>query len=277
MTDITLTAVSPASPAPYVEVTAENFPVGAATATVWRTTAGRQFRVRGLVQVSTAGVISQRDFEAPFGVESTYRVQHFDGSGDFLSWSDAEAVTLALPSPFYAVFHNPFDPESSVVVEMLDTAASELYRPTDYELFRVKGRSVGIGIFGTRHGITKAQLDCFTSTITEANRFDALFGDYDSDTVPIVCVRTPPVMQLPQPLFAVASPSRLPSYRFRDGDEDTVWRIVGDEIAPPVEAAIVALLGYDDFTAFYADYAEFTAAYTDYREAQLDYSIAGTA
>ena len=54
-----------------------------------------------------------------------------------------------------------------------------------------------------------------------------------------------------------------------------------DEVAPPVEAVIRALLDYADFEAYYSDvggdYAAFTAAYADYAQAQVDYSIAGYA
>jgi hypothetical protein len=275
VTTITLTADPAGSPAPYVDVLVEDFPVGVEAVTVWRTSpSGRAFRVRGLVRVSTGGVVTIRDFEAPLGAEVSYRAEHLDGAGDFVSWSDSETVTLTEGLIEDAWFHNPFDPTTSVHVVITLDAAQEISRPVDVEKFKVKGRSVPVIISGPRRGVEQLVLDCSTLTLADATKFDALFGTYDDDTVPIVCVRTHPNLFLPPTLFAVIEdPIKRPTIA-RQGGTVVDWLLLADETAPPVEAAITALLDYADFTAYYSDYAEFTAAYADYREAQRDYSIA---
>jgi hypothetical protein len=263
-----------------VEVVAEDFDEGTTTVTVWRTVNGREFKVRGLIGVSAGGTVSGRDFEVPPGVVSSYRVQQFDAGGEFIAWSSAETVTMPpLTHNYQAWWHNPFDPSSAVLVEFRGGDRT-LQRPLgDHDVFQIPGRSVGVAIFNNaRRGYEKLQLDCVTLTVEDEAKFDALFGGYDDNTIPIVCIRSNPATRLPAPLFAVVQAAKQPlDLDPADAGEHLNWAAVGDEVAPPAEAIVVTLLGYDDFTAFYSDYAEFTAAYTDYREAQLDYSIAGTA
>ncbi len=271
MTTITLTTDSASTP--FIDVLADGFPAEATTATLWRTAKGREFKVRGLVGVSTSGAVTVRDYEAPFGVVSSYRAQQFDAAGNFLSWSSPVSITLPLPPVNTAWVHNPLDPSTSVRVTMLDSAAQTLSRPNDLEVLVVPGRSVGLTLSSTRRGLVGVVLDCYTATAADADLFEALFGDYDDDTIPIICVRTRPEMRLPPTLFvAVGSPAQSPT---KVGG--ALWGVSGDEVSPPISGFITALLDYADFTAFYADYAAFTAAYTDYTEATRDYSIAGTA
>lgn len=276
-TSVILTSFPSGTPAPYVDVLVDTIDVGVSFVTVWRTVGTRAMRVRGLVNVSSGSAVTTRDFEAPFGVTISYRVEQFDGSGNFVSFSASATTTLANPLPSRAWVHNPLDPSTAVEVTMLSTAVPDLRRRSDVDLFRIPGRSVGVVIAGTRRGVENIILDCAVESFAEADRFDALFGDYDSDTIPILCVRTRPEMRLPPTLFAVvADPQQIPGNN-RFGGEYTEWALNGDEVAPPTEAIIVALLDYADFTAFYATYAAFTAAYLDYTAATKDYSIAGTA
>jgi hypothetical protein len=275
-TTLTVTPYPAGTPGPYIDVLAESFDAGVATVTVWRTVGTRTWRVRGLINVSASGIVTTRDFEAPPDRPSVYRVEQFDASGVFLSWSTTATTTLP-GDPGYAYIHNPFDPSTTVKVKMAGGAADEITRPIDAEVFRIRGRSVGVAIFSARRGVTKVSLDCITETEADADKFDLLFGDYDDDdTVPILCVRAPKIMRLPPTLFAlIGEPGQRP-FNFHRGGESTQWKLSGDEIAPPPEAIITSLLGYDDFTAFYSDYAAFTSAYADYRAATRDYSIAGT-
>lgn len=278
-TVVTLAAHDSTGPTdpPFVDVLASGFPAGTSTVTVWRSLNGRDFKVRGLINVSAGGTVTTRDYEAAPGYTSSYRVEHFDASGDFTSWSDYSTATLA-GHKRHAWIHNPLDPSTAVKVRMLAPAPGEIARPIDLEILRTLGRSVGVAIFGARSGVVQQHLDVLTETLGDADRFDALFGGYDDlDTVPILCVRTPVAMRLPAPLFAVVAKPAQVGIDWAKGGGWTAWPMVGDEISPPPEAIITALLGYDDFTAFYSGYDTYTAAYADYQTAQRDYSIAGTA
>ncbi len=277
VTTLTLTPQPIGSPAPYVDVLASAITAGVSRVTVWRTVKGRQYKVRGLVNVSAGGTVTTRDFEAPRDVLISYRVQHLDALGNFISWSDTATTTLP-DVDGYTWFHNPLDPTTSVRLRMLAPTPGALTKPLDAEILRVLGRSLGVGFFGARGGFSNINLTALTETIEDADRFDALFGGYDDvNTVPILCVRTPSAMRLPPTLFAlVGKPEQVALQPWIRG-EWSAWQMAGDEISPPPEAIITALLDYADFSAFYSGgYNVFKAAYLDYEQAMRDYTIAGT-
>jgi hypothetical protein len=276
---ITLAALVDA-PAPRVDVFLQDAPTFLSSFTVWRTAEGRTFRVRGLVAISTAsGIGTVQDYEAPFGILATYRAEFFDSTGASVGFTDDFSVTLnpLAMEAWSAWFHNAIDPASSVKVELQGQDRQVLKRPLDYEIFRVRGRSVGVAVFnGGRHGYEGLVLDCVTLTAADESRFDDLFGEYDDDeTVPIICVRSMPGSRLPATLFAVVG---SPAKDFPDGanlGERMWWSLVGDETAPPPEAFVVALLSYADFSAFFSSYASFTSSYSSYTAATRDYTKAG--
>jgi hypothetical protein len=276
-TTITLAPAVDIASRPYMDVRVGSFDAGVAFATVYRTVKGRQFQVRGLFQAPVSGILTAQDYEAPVGVASSYQVAQYDSSMNFISYSAIVTATLPrLAAPLYAWIHNPLDPSTAVRVWMMSQAAQALSRPSTIEQFQIPGRSVGVALHGTRGGLTQAVLDCYCETDADVDKFDALFGGYDSDQSPILCIRTDPDLRLPPTLFAVVgSPQQNP---FTDDPSGGGWwALTGDETSPPVSAFVVSLLSYADFSAFYSSYATFTAAYVDYATAQVDYSIEGTA
>lgn len=278
-TTITLTPGLDENNTPFVDVLVTAFDAGVASTTIWRTVAGRAFVVRGLFQVPTSGVVTIRDYEAGRGVVSSYQAQQFDSLANFVSYSATFTTTLPIADgdgTAVAYVHHPLDPATSVRVLMMNTAALAKQRPSAIEKFAVPGRSVPLALHGTRAGLTGIVLDCYTAVDADSDAFDTLFGAYDSDASPILCWRVHPDLRLPSTLFvAVAAPEEDP---FTDDDAGgSIWRLTGDEVAPPTAAFVLAQLEYEDFTEFYPDYAAFTAAYVDYTTATRDYSIEGTA
>lgn len=267
---LTVRAVPTTSKPPYIDVLVTS-PLGERF-TVTRTCAGRTFKVRGLVNVSSSGGGTVRDHEAGFDVVSTYRVEYFT-AGVSIGFSETATANLRRIELGSAWFSDPLSPESAVKVRLLNGAASELSRSTPGLMVEVPRRSVGFSLPGTRGGLRDVVLDCYTETRGDGERFDALFGGYDSDALSIVCVRASPETWLPPTLFAfVGSPTKRPvGYR---GDS-LKWSLSGDETAPPAPAFVTPLLTYDDFTEWYAAYAEFTSSYPDYLTAQSDYSVRG--
>ncbi|MFC5930936.1 hypothetical protein D6T64_12140 [Cryobacterium melibiosiphilum] len=257
-------------PSPYIDVLVTD-PLGERF-TVTRMCGGRSFKVRGMVNVSSAGGGTIRDHEAGFDVPSTYRVEYFT-SGASVGFSETATGTLYGLEPGWAWFSDPLNPESAVKVRLLNGAASALSRSTPAELLEVPRRSVGFTLPGTRGGLKQVVLDCYTETREDGERFDALFGGYDSDALSIVCVRASPETWLPPTLFAfVGSPVAHPVGQRGDA---LTWSLSGDETSPPAPAFVTPLLEYDDFTAWFATYDEFEASYPDYLTAQSDYSVRG--
>lgn len=270
---ISVTAFPAGTPRPFVEVVVDSVPVGTVRLTVWRVVKGRRFKVRGMVNSLAAGGVTERDYECPFMVEASYQAEFFDALGLPLGYSETVTATLTGLGADEAWIHNPLDPSSAVKVRMLAGAAAEITRSTAATTALIPGRSVGLSFPGTRTGVTGVALDCYTATRDDGERFDALFGGYDSDALSIVCVCTRPEMWLPPTLFAfVSKPGMRPN---RSGGEDLQWVFTGDETTPPTPAVITPLLTYDDFTAFYSTYVAFTAAYPDYLTASRDYSVIG--
>lgn len=276
---LTLVAQDAGVPAPFVDISSTGFPGGTSTVTVWRFNGSRSFKVRGLVGLdATSGTITGPDYEAPCGWTSTYKEEFFDSAGNHLAWGvDTPVTTAALPWG-RAWIHNPFDASTSVLVRLMDSAVREIHKPVDFETFRVPGRSVGLAVFtGSRHGVEKVALDCFVETTSEADRFDDLFGDYDDDTIAILCFRGGPELRLPPTLYAaVADPTQLPIDTYTGGGA-VGWKLDASEVSPPPEAFVSALLSYADFSAFFSAYSTFTAAYSSYLLAQRDYTKQGVA
>lgn len=258
------------SPAPFVDIVVDDLPPGTERLTVWRTVKGRRFAVRGMYDVLAAGGAAARDYEAPFGVQSSYQVEYLATGGMPIGFSDPATTILPNIESGWAWWHNPLDPSSAVKVRLLGTTAQEIVRETPGASLQIPGRSVGLTLPGTRSGVKGVVLDCVTLSREESDRFDALFGGYDDEgALSIVCVRTNPETWLPPTLFAfVGSPTLRPK-----GADWAEWGITGDETTPPTPAVITPLLTYQDFTDFYPTYAAFTAAYPDYLTASRDYSI----
>lgn len=271
---VTVTATPDGTPMPFVDVLVEGIPGTAVTFTVWRTVEGRTFAVRSLAKAAAGGGATARDFEAPFAVESSYRAEYFDASGNSTGFSDPATVTLTGLNVDHAWFHDPLDPSSGVLVEIMDGFARNLSRPTDSDGANIPGRSVGLTFPGTRQGVQGVVLDCYTGTRADGKAFDAIFGGYDSDALSIVCVRARPETWLEPTFFAfVGKPSMQPR---QAAGMEVYWALTGDETVPPTPAVITPLLTYQAFTDWYSTYADFTSSYADYLTAARDYSILET-
>lgn len=264
--------------APFVDVLVSEFPVGTVSLSVRRTAGGRTFPVRGLTRSTAAGAASVRDYEAGLDVASTYRTEFFDVEGLSIGFDSPVTVTLASVADVWgdsvAWFHDPLDPSTSVKVSLLGGAGHGISRPIPADVGFVSGRSVGVVFPGTRQGVQRLTLDCVTESREDGDRFDALFGRYDSDALGVVCVRTRPRTRFPSTLFAFVG---SPVGQARDYDSWALnWFMEGDEVVPPVPAVVVPLLTYADFTAYYATYQDFTDSYPDYITATRDYSVKGS-
>lgn len=269
-----VTAAPTGTPSPFVDVLVDVIPDGVSRVTAWRVVGGRRFKARGLVDVLAAGGVTVRDYEAPFLVPSNYQVEYFDAAGSTTGYSDTATTTLTGLAPNEAIFHNPLDPASAVRVTLVQGAAASINRSTEGAVAQMPGRSVGLTFPGTRSGVQGVVLDCYTATREDGERFDALFGGYDSDALSIVCVRSRPETWLPPTLFAfVGKPGLQP---IGNDGEAVRWALSGDETTPPTPAVITPLLTYEDFTAFYSSYEVFGSSYPDYLTASRDYSVKGS-
>lgn len=256
-----LTPMSDDVPCPRVAVLVEALPAAAATATLWRTVGpveggGRREEVRGALRVPVSGVLSVIDFEAPLDVEVTYQAALFDAAGAVIEWTDQASTILISPrwedGHSRILVHNPLDPRTAMWVQLGKAAASSVLKPTPGVVGWAEGRRLGLVQGGRRRGMVGVPLDVVTDTWEDGQRFDALFGTVDVQRLPILCIRIPRELQrtrLPAVWFAAVLE---PSAEHAHWSDRIVWRMVADEVAPPVPTLVVPLLSRADIAAYYA-------------------------
>lgn len=260
-------------------------------------------QVRGMVLLPVSGAVSRIDFEVPFNAVVSYRAELFDESGVSLGFTEpavlGETFTGLAPSedllpgslypeeslsgsgvisPF-TWMHNPLAPEGAVRVSMLDSAAAGISRPTPGTVVYPRGRRVGVMVSEPRRGLSGFVADVYCDSLEDADRVQAMLGDYNTTTVPVLCIR--PGLdfnaRITSPLFLGVNDMVEEDWDVRMGAEGTVQRIKGDEVSPPVPGLFIPLLTYADIASFYSSYATFNAAYASYLAASRDYSLAGSA
>ena len=246
-------------PCPRVEVLFTAFAAGTATVTVYRTAGGRESRVRGGINAATAGGLSRIDMEVPFnGIPVIYRAEMFNSAGVSLGFTDSATLTMSVVE---SCLHNPLDPNGAVPIVMADTAAKSISRPVPGSVVYPQGRRVGVVISGTRQGITGINLDCYTQSDADTDKVAAMVGTYSSDASPVLCFRlgVGMKMRIPQPFFAAVLDPREEEADLHLGGEFMVWRMTGDEVAPPAPGLFIPLLTNADLNAFYLTNAALNA------------------
>jgi hypothetical protein len=270
---LTATPYTDAAPAPRVVVTVDDLPPAITTLTMFRLADGRTFKVRGAINVPVAGGFALPDVEAPFQVASAYRVQMF-AAGIDQGYSVTVSATLAVTDCWV---HNTLDPTGAVMIDVTDASGKSLNRPIDGEVFYPEGRSLGVLISGRRRGLQGVDMFFSTLDTTVATKFEAMLGGYeDTDQmIPILCVRTPPYIDIPRTFYAgMLSPRRLP-INVHMGGTLRNWAATADELAPPAPGLVVALLSRDDIDFFYATRNAVDAAYSSRLALDRDYTKAG--
>lgn len=258
---------------PYMEVLVEDLSVNVATVTIHRLTAGRDFRVRGAVNVAVSGAITRVDAECPFNVSTTYKAEMFDSGGESLGYTLATAETLATSETW---IHNPLDLTGAVMVELLDGSGSTISRPIDAEVVHPFGRVVGVVISRGRKGLTDFPLLVSTSTTADADKFTVLLGDYETMSVPVLCIRSGTSLRIPKPFFmAVLDPKEIGVNIQNDG-ELIDWEMNGDEVAPPAPGIIAPLLTRANLNAYYGTRTAMNADNLTRLAVNRRYDIAGT-
>jgi hypothetical protein len=270
---LTATPATDASPAPRIIVTVDDLPPAITTLTMFRLADGRTFKVRGAVSVPVAGGFAVPDVEAPFQVAAGYRVQMF-ASGVDQGYSVTVSTTLTVTDCWV---HNTLDPTGAVMIDITDASGKSLNRPIDGEVFYPEGRSLGVLISGRRRGLQGVDMFFSTLDATVATKFEAMLGGYtdDDQMIPILCVRTPPYLDIPRTFYAgMLSPRKLP-INVHMGGTLRNWAASADELAPPAPGLVVALLSRDDIDFFYATRNAIDAAYSSRLALDRDYTKAG--
>lgn len=304
MAEIALSIRDPdAGRGPSVEVLVTGLS-GVAAITVTRTARNRPMQVRGMVRLPVSGAVSRIDFEVPFNAVVSYRAEMFDEGGVSLGFTEpavlGETYTGIAPAddlvPLgslypeesmsgagvisqYTWMHNPLAPEGAVRVKALDTSAAQLSRPVPSTVIYPRGRRVGVVVSEPRRGLAGFVFDIFCETTEDADKLQAMLGDYTSTTVPVLCLR--PGLdfnaRVTSPLFLGVEDMIEEDLNVRRGGSNVAQRITGDEVSPPVPGLFIPLLTYADLNAYYSTYAAFNNDNASYLAASRRYELAGSA
>lgn len=261
------------APVPHVEITVDTVVPGTVTATLYRIADNRTMRVRGLVNVPAAGGFGGIDTEAPFQQAVSYRAEYFDANGTSLGFGETSDTYLDFAG---TVIHQPIDPARGASVLLEQGAAKSLSRPFEGEVIKPIGRSVPVYIGTGRSGLEDVKLDCITLTASDAALMASVFGGYDGDEqLPVVCFRSSLPTGLPAVLFMVVPKPAAEPYAWSNYDEAVIWRLSGQEVAPPVEGVVRPLLTYSSLEDSYGSYADIEGGYLTYLDAETDFDLAG--
>ncbi|QKS15681.1 hypothetical protein HUN59_05135 [Curtobacterium sp. Csp2] len=268
-----LVPVPSMDPVPHVEITLDTVVPGTVTATLYRIQDDRTMRVRGLVNVPAAGGFGGIDTEPPLQQTVSYRAEYFDVNGVSLGFGETSDTYVDYAG---TVIHQPIDPSRGVSVLLAQGAAKTLSRPFEGEVIKPIGRSVPVYIGTGRSGLEDINVDCVTFTAEDAARMSSVFGGYDGDEqLPVVCFRSSLPTGLPAVMFMVVPKPAAEPYAYAGGEEAVMWRLSGQEVAPPVEGIVRPLLAYSSLENAYATYADIEGAYLTYLDAETDFDLAG--
>lgn len=270
-----ITLLSNVTEAPFVEVFIDDLIPEAASLTVYRLAAGREFQMRGAVRAPTAGAFTRIDFEIPFNTLVTYRAELFDAAGLSLGFTASASITLHVADTW---MHNPLNPAGGVKVFFGEDSNWSVTRPTPGVVSRPLGRRVGVVLSEPRHGVTGLGLVVRTSTDADADAVQAMMGD--NGMPPIVCIRLGSQdqrLRLPQPLFLSALSVTEIDMDHRWGGSELAHGVNGDEVDPPIPGLFIALLRRMDINASFPTRAAVNSAALTRGDINRLYTLAGAA
>lgn len=261
-------------PMPRAVVTVLDVPPG--TFTLYRSADSRVMEVRDAARRASVVQVSYVDLEIPFGVPVTYYIQAFTPAGVDLGsyYAAGGAQTMAVTSSY---IHQPLDPFLCAKVDVYDDSAEDLTRGFDGEVIYADSATVGRWLGGRRRGLEGLSLTVETNTFVGAGNMQDMFGTYSVDQLPVVCIRTPPILRIPRTLFMAVPKPREQDVNTRFGGSLVRFVLEGSEVLPPANGLVTANLSYDDTDAFYPTYSALDSAYGGYFSRDSDYSKAGYA
>lgn len=258
---------------PRVEVFADPDDLDPDTARVrmWRYSEDRQWLVRGGVDVAPG--VAALDWEVPFQVPATYRLEQFAADDAPLGFTDPTTVTVDYTG---TVVHQPLSPDLWAPVRILAGSGEALVRPVDGEYVDTEGGFVGHWVGSTRRSLRGVPVSLLTETIAAANQLQAMLGTYTTRQVGVLCIRTSDGIRWPRTFFAQGDLSEV-ELNVKHQGQLIRFDASMNEAASPYPGLVVPLLTYDDLDVAYADYDARDAAYATYTAQDRDYSLAGLA
>jgi len=260
----TVTPHTDMDPSPRVDVFIDDsdLDVDTVTITVHQVSVAGDIEVRDMVGVVSAGGFAATDYEPPFGVPITYRVQQFDVDGVEIGYVLTLATQVDIADG-YAVLSDPLAPATAVMVSALSDFGGELRRNRKTRTYRAGTRTVAL--MALQSLLEDVSLHCETLTLDDADKLEEVLaaGQF---LVRVMATTS----RLPALMHVVAEAPVETPIDVQHGGELIEWEISADEVSRPEIDIIVAVINYGLFADAFATYGAAAAAYSTYLAALLD-------
>lgn len=255
---------------PFVEVFFPSYPAGTASVRIERLSENRVWPVRGGINISPG--VAVLDFEVPFQTSAAYRAEVFNSVGASLGYTESAEIIV---NESRTIVHQPLAPQLWTPVRKLAGTASTITRPSEADLTRVEGSGIPKVIGTNRHGVEDMPFVMHVDNEADADTLQDMLGAYETQQIPVLCIRTPGPMRIPRTFFAYVP--ELPERRISSLSTDFEFTFSATEVQPPFPGLSTPLLTYDDLDAAFATYTALDAAFSTYTDRDRAYYLAGTA
>lgn len=266
----------------HIELTASGVPSTAVTVSVQRTAQGRTMDVRGAFDMRVDGAMFVRDFEAGFGVATTYTAVALNSAGAVVDTVTVAAERLRSRVSGSVTIHDPVRPRDAITLTLRGSAAQAGVRPLNGDAINIPGRSLPVVVSAGRQGWSGFAFDVYTYLEEQSEQLDAMLGGYDSDRASgVLCFRVTENLpsQVPRTFFGFCPEPSVSWVRIGDkirGD----WSLTAVEVAPPAAALVEPVVTWGELSAYWNEHggwAAFNAAYATQADVSKDLRPLGAA
>lgn len=242
---------------------------------MYRFSENRTWLVRGGVDVTPGS--AALDYEVPFYTTATYRAEMFAIDGTSIGFTDTSSTTVEVDDVWV---HNPLVPTRAVLlssIALLRGTAAKNVRPQPHDNVYVEGARVARRIGTSRRGVEDMPFGLAVESVADMDALQWMLGDYVTQQVGVLCIRTPPPVRIPRTFFASVDEPDEKSINVQWGGGRSNFLFTATEAEPPFPGITTPALSYSDMSEAFATYTALSAAIATYTESARSYQYAGLA
>jgi hypothetical protein len=228
------------------------------TLTVVAITAEVTYPVRSATRAYAVGGFTVTDYEAPPGVDVTYRGQMFAAGGTDLGFTDS-ATTRYNIDPSMVIFSDPLVPGNRVLVEARSDFGARKVRKREGATYRVGTRTVGL--FAPLGLLEDVTLSVQTKSLDDADMLERVL-----EAMPVL-VRSMPPVRVPRQLYVGIEQTDTQDVDVHWGGMWTTYPLKGTEVSRSVTDVVVPVVTWQTYMDAFPTWAAFNAAYATWLDA----------
>ena len=228
------------------------------TLTVVAITAEGTYPVRSASRAYAVGGFAVTDYEAPPGVDITYRGQMFNAEGVEIGFTESSSTRYDI-DPSLVIFSDPLVPGNCVLVEALSDFGGRKVRKRDGATYRVGTRTVGLfAPLGLLEGIS---LSVQTQSLDDADMLERVL-----EAMPVL-VRSMPPVRVPRQLYVAVTQTDVQDVDVQWGGARTTYPLEGTQVSRSVTDVVVPVVTRQTYMDAFPTWAAFNAAYATWLDA----------